>query len=272
MEIFRYELARSWRGTLGWMVAIAAAATLYLSLYGSIADMMTGSDSMLNSLPPALTKSIGFDAISSGAGYAQSTLFGLLGFVLLVIASVVWGTSAVAGAEESGHLELTLAHAVSRTGYFLQMLLALLVRTGLIAATVGVMTFILNEPGSLNLNTSNILPMCVSYWLLGVACGSAALGVGAATGAKRLATGAGATIAVLAYMLNALGKQNPDWEWMLTTSPYHWTFGESPLMNGWDGQGVLWLSLLSLFFILLGWAVFTRRDVAQQTYGQLPTA
>lgn len=88
---------------------------------------------MVSQMPEALTKTVGFDAITTGAGYAQSTLYGLLGFVLITIASISWGSSAVAGAEENGRLELTLAHSVSRSGYYLNMLLALLVRTAAMA-------------------------------------------------------------------------------------------------------------------------------------------
>lgn len=262
MEILRYELAQTWRGTLGFMVAVALAATLYLSLYGSIADMVSGPGSMVSQLPEAFTKTVGFDAITSGAGFAQSSLYGLLGFILITIAAIVWGTTAVAGAEESGHLEITLAHNVSRTSYFFQTFVGLLLRTGAMAVTAGVMTWLLNEPGKLDIEPAHIIPMCISYWLLGLSAGCAALGVGAVSGQKRFATGAGAGVAVVGYVLNALGRQNADWEWMLHASPYHWAFGESPLSNGWDGMGILWLVLLSTAFVVLGWAVFIRRDIA----------
>lgn len=261
LEILRYELARGWRGMLGWMLALSAVATLYLSLYGSIAETLNTSSPLMQSLPPSLMKSLSFDAITSGAGYAQSTLYGLLGFVLLTVASIVWGTAAVAGAEESGSLELTLSHSISRSSYYAQALLTLMVRTGLLAATAGTMTFLWNGPGKLAIDTGNIIPMCISYWLIGLTAGCTALGVGAVFGAKKVAIAAGAGLAVLSYMMNALGRQNPNWEWMLNISPYHWAYGSSPLANGWDGANLLGLALLSAVFVLLGWAVFNRRDI-----------
>ncbi|SDN65407.1 ABC-type multidrug transport system, ATPase component [Cryobacterium flavum] len=53
------------------------------------------------------------DLAATGAGYTQATLFGLIGFLLLSIAATSWGAGALGGDEESGRLELTLAHGVT---------------------------------------------------------------------------------------------------------------------------------------------------------------
>lgn len=81
------------------------------------------------------------------------------------------------------------------------------------------------------------------------------------TGSRKAATGAGAALAVTGYVLNALGHQNPDWEWMHRFSPYHWAFGNSPLTHGLDGAGTLYLALLVGAVIVLGLLVFRRRDL-----------
>jgi ABC-2 type transport system permease protein len=43
------------------------------------------------SLPPELVRTIGYENITTGAGYAQATFFGLTGFFLITIASITWG-------------------------------------------------------------------------------------------------------------------------------------------------------------------------------------
>ncbi|MBF6842443.1 hypothetical protein, partial [Acinetobacter baumannii] len=115
-----------WRGQIGWSLGIALAIGLYLPLFPSLQSPALAQ--LMSSLPIELVNTLGFDQIASGAGYAQSTFFGLIGFVLAAIASTSWGSGFIAGAEESGRLELTLAHAVSRTQYALESAAALVVR------------------------------------------------------------------------------------------------------------------------------------------------
>src|SRR3546814_2524257 len=67
---------------------------------------------------------------SSDVCSSDLTFFGLIGFLLLTIAAISWGSAAIAGAEESGKLELNLAHGVSRTQYALESALAVLVKIG----------------------------------------------------------------------------------------------------------------------------------------------
>ena len=73
LPIFRRLVVDSWRGTLGWTVGVSAALFLYLPLYPSI-----GNDQMaavLDSMPEELIKTLGYENLTSGAGYAQATIF-----------------------------------------------------------------------------------------------------------------------------------------------------------------------------------------------------
>src|SRR5690606_11020155 len=85
LPLTRRLLADSWRGLIGWTVAIIAVLALYLPLYPSIAGSGQLED-LLASMPPSLVNSLGFASIASGTGYAQATYFGLLGFALPAIA------------------------------------------------------------------------------------------------------------------------------------------------------------------------------------------
>jgi ABC-2 type transport system permease protein len=46
---------------------------------------------------------------------------------------------------------------------------------------------------------------------------------------------------VVGYVFNAVGPQSPDVEWPLNLSPYRWTYGNSPMANGWAAAGWLWV-------------------------------
>ncbi|MNR61821.1 hypothetical protein D3C85_1836750 [compost metagenome] len=75
------------------------------------------------------------------------------------------------------------------------------------------------------------------------------------------AVAAGAAVAVLGYVFNALGRQSPDTEWLLNLSPYHWAYGNSPVTNGADWGAAWGLLGISAALVVLAATALHRRDV-----------
>lgn len=241
LPVFRRALADSWRSLIAWTAGVASALFLYLPLFPSIGG--NGQmQQMIETLPPELVKTLGYEQIGTGAGYAQGTFFGLMGVLLFTIAATAWGSGAIAGAEESGKLELNLAHGVSRVQYALESALAVLVRLVWLGAVAALIVIALDDSAKLEIDPPNVF--AASAALIGLAMLSAAfaLAVGALTGRRSLATGAGAGIAVLGYVFNALANQSEDAEALRTVSPYSWAYQNTPLIDGadWGGLGLLW--------------------------------
>ena len=260
LPLFERAFVDSWRSTLGWAAGLAAAIFLYLPLYPSIggsSEML----SMLDALPPEMVRALNYDQITSGPGYTQATMFGLIGFLLMSIASVAWGAAAVGGDEESGQLELTLAHGVTRSQVVLERALALLLRVALLAGLVFVLVTLLNESAGLNIRLQNLAGTSVLFAGLAMLSGSAALVAGAATGRKTAGLAAGAGVAVLGYVFNAVGRQSRDVDWLLNFSPYNWAYGNNPLANGADWAAAGWLWGISAVLVGLGATALSRRDV-----------
>jgi len=261
LALFRRVFANSWRGLIGWIVGLSAALFLSLPLYSSF-----GADgefeAIIDSLPEGLVNTLGYDQLGTGAGYAQGTFFGLIGFVLLTIAVVGWGTSAIASDEENGQLELTLAHAVSRGRVLVERTAAIVAKLAIIGVVIVGIVWALNEPSDLGMEPWHIVAGTVTMLGLTMLSASAAIGVGAMTGSRTWAIGAGAGIAVVGYVLNALGNQSEDVEWLHRFSPYSWAWDENPLAVGADWGALALLYGLSLLLLVAGWLVFRRRDVA----------
>lgn len=260
LPLFTKALADSWRSTLAWAIGLAAATMLYLPIYPSIGGSAQMQD-MINALPPEMTKALNYDQIATGPGYTQATLFGLIGFLLMSLASVGWGAAAVAGDEESGLLELTLAHSVTRVQVVLERALAMTVRTVVLSTLVWVLVLALNGPSKLDINPGNLGGAVVLFAGLALLSGTAALFAGALTGRKTYAVAAGAAVAVLGYVFNALGRQSPDVEWLLSLSPYHWAYGNSPVSNGADWGAAWGLLGISAALVVLAATALHRRDV-----------
>ena len=260
LPLFRRAFFDTWRSTLGWALGLAAAIFLYLPLYPSIGGSAQMQE-MIDALPAEMTKALNYDQIATGPGYTQATLFGLLGFLLMTITSVSWGAAAVGGDEESGQLELTLAHGVRRVQVVLERALALLLRVILLAALVCALVWLLNGPAQLGIELDNLLGATVLFAGLALLSGTAALCAGAVTGRRTFGLAAGAAVAVLGYVFNAVGRQSKDVEWLLNLSPYHWAYGNSPVSNGADWPAAAWLWGISAALVALAAAALERRDV-----------
>lgn len=260
LPLFRRAFFDTWRSTLGWAAGLAAAIFIYLPLYPSIGGSAQMQD-MIDALPAEMTKALNYDLIATGPGYTQATLFGLLGFLLMTIASVSWGAAAVGGDEESGQLELTLAHGVRRVQVVMERALALLLRVALLAAMVCVLVWLLNEPAQLGIELDNLLGATVLFAGLALLSGTTALCVGAVTGRRTYGLAAGAGVGVLGYVFNAVGRQSKDVEWLLNLSPYHWAYGNSPMANGADWGAAAWLWAISAALVVLAAVALERRDV-----------
>ena len=260
MPIFVQALKESWKGLIAWAVALIAIMTLYLSFYSTM-DAGEGMQIFIDQLPSTMVAAFGFGDIGTGAGWAHSTFFGLLGLFVLAAVCVAWGARAIAGDEENGMLELTLAHRVSRSQVYFERLGALVVRLAVLGLVVAGCLMLLDGPNELGLDFANIAPQVLAWAGVGLLCGTLALAVGAITGRRNHAVTAGAGVVVAAYLLNALGNVSADNDWMHLVSPVSWAYQNRPLLNGWDWQGLALLYGVSALFVAAGWLVFTRRDV-----------
>ncbi|MEV7606466.1 ABC transporter permease subunit [Paenarthrobacter sp. NPDC089322] len=260
LPLLTKALTDSWRSTIAWGMGLAAAAMLYLPLYPSIGGSAQ-MQQMIDALPQEMTRALNYDQIATGPGYTQATLFGLIGFLLMSIASVGWGASVVGGDEESGLLELTLAHSVTRVQVVLERALALVVRVAALSLLVFLLVLVLNGPAKLDIDVGHLAGAVVLFAALALLSGTAALCAGALTGRKVYGIVAGAAVAVLGYVFNAVGRQSPDVEWLLNLSPYHWAYGNSPVANGADWGAAGGLLAISAALIAGAALALQRRDV-----------
>lgn len=260
LPVFRRSIRESWRSVIGWSLGIAAVLLLYLPLYPSFGASGQLED-IIKALPTQLIETLGYDQIATGAGYAQSTFYGLMGFLLLTIAAVLWGSAAIAGAEESGRLELDLAHGIGRAQYAAESTIAVLVRLLWLGALSGAIVYALNEPAELGIHPPHIAGAALA--LTGLAFLSATVGLlaGALTGRKAWATGAAAAVAVLGYVFQAVARQSDDLEWLNALSPYAWVYRQPPLKDGVDAGGLLLVWGVAVALAVASAFALSRRDL-----------
>ena len=259
LPVWRKSMRDSRLGLVGWTLGHVGAILLYLPFYPSI-GANTDMQAFFTDFPPEVVTLFGLDQLGSGAAYSQATYFGLTAFLLLAIAAISWGATAIAGDEESGQLELTAAHGVGRTQIVLERALALVTKVVLVVVSASLTVWLLNDYAELALTPANIVAVSLALVGLSVTVGMASLAAGALTGRKTVATTVGAGTAVLAYVLNAV-SQTADLPWLASVSPYHWAFGVSPISNGFDLPGLSLLTLASGVLLVVAVVSFVRRDL-----------
>jgi ABC-2 type transport system permease protein len=260
-SVFAKTLRDGRRGLVGWILGITAVGCLYAAFYPTVNTPEMAE--ALKAYPEGLLDAIGFTDIASAAGYVGSTTFGILGPILVLVFATSLGVSAIAGDEEAGRLDLTLAHPVSRWSVLLQRFGALvvaLVVAGIVLATALVA---ISGPAQLgSIGPANLFAASFQMSLLGVFFGALALGVGAATGRRFLANAAVAVVGVLGFLANNLAPSIEGLEWTRNLSPYFYQAGGIPLRSGLQIEDALVLIVASLVLVGAGGLVFNRRDVA----------
>jgi ABC-2 type transport system permease protein len=259
LPVVRRALRESWRGLFGWSIGIIATLVLYLPLYPSLA----GPDlqALVDSLPEPLIQALGYDQIATGAGYTQASFLGLIGFALFAIAAISWGAQAGGGHEESGRLELDLAHRISRTQFVVEATIAIAIKVIVVSLVGWGAIAVLNSPSQLDINLMNLTWAMASLATLTFAIGMLSFAGGILVGRKSGGVRLGAGVAIASYVLNAVASLVAGADWAAQISPYAWAFGAEPLTTGFDGAGLALMVGLAFLGAITALVSMRRRDI-----------
>lgn len=247
------------RSILWWSVAVAGVGVMYTLFFPMMQTMDTSA--MLSSFPDSVMSALGWDALSSGAGYVHVTVYGLVGMAVLVACGIGAGARLVAGEEEAGLLELELAAPVGRERVYLERLAVLAISVAAPALALLAVLLVLDPVLGLEIPATNLVAATVALWLFGATIGLVSYAVGAVTGRRGVAAAAGAALAVLSYFASWVGPL-AQLDWLARISPYWWYAGERPVVNGADWAGMALLAALAAVAAGVGIAGFSRRDTA----------
>src|SRR5215469_14032704 len=188
-----------------------------------------------------------------------SSIYGLLfgGFVAWM------GGAAVPITIEDGTLDLALSRPITRTSYYLQSWLAVLIGaviiTLVLALGVWIDTFIVSNSG---VNWPWMwVTLLVQWAFLFFAAGLGML-FGSFIDASRTAGGVAVGIIVLGYLINTFGGLSSQLQWLLKISPFYYAPAIDPLINhhlNWWYPVVL--VIVGLICGIAGLVIFNRRDL-----------
>ena len=259
-SVFTKALWDQRRAYLGWLIGLAGTTIMYAAFYP-----MTNTPAMADAMaayPQALLEAFAWSDIISPEGYLDSTVFNLLGPVLLIIFAIAAGSAAIAGDEEAGTLELLIAHPVNRTSVLLQRAAALTVTLFGLGAAVWASLVAIAGPAKLDIAAGKLAAASFHLVLLGLLFGALALTVGALTGRRGIVIGVSASVAVASYLANNLATMVDAIAWVQGLSPFFYTTGGQPLRNGVQFGDAALILAVTLLLLAVAVTAFNRRDVA----------
>lgn len=258
-DIWIKSLWDSRRALLGWMMGLIAVTVVYGAFYPFMAD--PAYSDLLETLPPGLIEAMGWEDFNTAEGYMGAAVFGVLGQVLVVILGVTMGARLLAGDEESGGLELLIAHPVSRSRVLLQRTLTLT----LVMVAAGLAVFLailaLSGPIDLGLPPAHLAAAAFQLALLGLLFGALALAIGGVTGRKGAVIAVTAAVAVMAYLADTMAPMVESLAWVERLSPFDWYDPTEILRSGAASADIALCLAVSAIFVVIGLFGFQRRDV-----------
>jgi len=258
VAVARGQLERRRRALAAWSLALAALSVLYTSFWPAFDD--NALDAMIENLPSEMVEVFGYNSIGTPAGWLTTTVFGLIGPLLLSAFAIALGAGSVAGDEKEGVLAFELAQPIPRHACAIGRLVAGVAQVGVVIAITVIATMAAARIVGMDIGSRQLLgagvalftfvvPWLALSWLIAIASGRRGESIGVATG-----------VAVLSYALHVL-EPVTGYSWMGRVSPFHWYVENEPVIDGVDrGMAIAATGGTALAAIVGCW-LFARRDL-----------
>lgn len=257
--IARLDLLLRRRGTIGYALGMAVYVFVIVALYPTFKDDASLNQfTRGNSTVAALFGATG--SLTSPAGWLNANIYSNFLPLVVLLLTIGYGASAIAGQDEDGTLGLIVTLPLSRRRILAQKaitLVALVVPVGLATALV----VLAGRGFDLSIAANHLIGATIGATVLGIDFGALALFIGALSGNRATALGVTSALAAASYLVSSLA---PVTHWVRPLwfeSLFYWAVGNAQLRTG--------LSLTS-FAVLVGFAIvalgaavkaFERQDV-----------
>ncbi|WP_228372677.1 ABC transporter permease subunit [Demequina maris] len=244
--------------------ALIGVASLWLvAVFGMWAYAGLGDDavSFFDEMPAFYTDLIGINGDAGVAGLMLSMMFNFIGPFVVAGIAISMGAATLAGEENDGTMDVLTTAPRSRSRLFSSKGLAALTIALIVnvLAWLGYLLSILafGDPAS----GVNIGAATVHVTAVALLYGAFAFALGAATGHQRLASGVSTAFLVLSFFAAGLLPMIDGGEDWAKIFPWYYINGAAPLLNGIDWTQVLVLLAIAAALVVVGWAVYVRRDL-----------
>ncbi len=260
--IFKNAFARYRGQIIGWGVSLAALCLFMTRFYRTIEAEKDQYLKIIDAYPKEMMAFFGTsDAMQmfTPAGFLNLEFFSYMSIIIGIFA-ILAGSGMLSGDEESGTMDLVLAHPISRTALFMGRFLAFVVAT-LAIMVLNWIGFLIGLPGSgLGLNAIDIAKPFISLSAVLFLFGTLALVLSMLLPSRRMAAMTSGIVMVASFFVTALANLDKTVEKISKVSPVNYYQGGLAIDGGKWGWA-LGLLGISILFVLIAWWRFERRDI-----------
>jgi ABC-2 type transport system permease protein len=261
LTTLRYTLSSLRGQILGWGLGVAALGLILVPFYDVFMEQQGDFQQMIESYPPELLAFFGGDptSIATPEGFLSMYGFSMLPLIVGIFAVLV-GSGLLANDEESGRLDLIVAHPVSRTGLFWGRVLAF------VGAALGILVLgwlgfsILLGGSSLDVSWGQMALPFLPLLAQTLIYAALALLLSMVLPSRRLAAAGAGVILVTSYFASSLAGLNEGLAMVAQFLPYDYFQGGEAL-DGLNLGSFFGLLAASAALAALAWWRFQRRDI-----------
>lgn len=249
------------RAMLIWGAALGALGALFVALYPSISGSSAGMEQMVSSMPAAMREMVGFGAgaFSSIEGWLSGEMLGFLVPLALSFFPILVASSALAGAEEDGTMDILMGASLSRWQFVVGRFLAAAALLLGIVTIMGAATWLTAVIVDVDLALGSMAAGSLTLWSLCIFFGGLALLLSAVLHRRFLALAIPAALLIVMYFVDALAGSVDFFDTIQPLSAFNY-YG-SAVQNGMDWGNFTVLTGATVVLAGMAVLIFMRRDI-----------
>lgn len=259
VDIALLDLRLRRRALVSYVVGMALYALAIVALYPEFKDFASLDQLTKNgSTIAALFGATG--SLTSPSGWLDANIYENFLPLIMLLITVGYGASCIAGQDEDGTLSLAAILPVSRDSVVLQKIGTLSVQA-LLLAIATMVCVVIGRSFDLAIPLTNLGGLTLGVALLGVDFGLCALAIGSITGSRGTALGITAALAAVSYLVSSLA---PVIAWIHPAryaSLFYWSVGDQQLANGLSLVSAIVLVSIGIVLTIVAVAGFRRLDL-----------
>jgi ABC-2 type transport system permease protein len=245
------------RSLLAWGLPLGAMSAFIVAIFPSIEDSIS---KLVERYPVGLKEAFGIGQLSNVEQYLQAEMLSLIVPLALGYLAVRAVASGLAGAAESGKLDVLLSAPVSRRRLCAAGFLATAAELAAVLLIIGIVTGVGSllagaglQAGPAAAGFANVWPLALLFAGLGVVACAFSLRTSVVTGAV-------AGVLVAMYVIDLVGKLDPGLDWVRDGSVFRY-YGNA-IENGIEPLAFCGVTAAAVALAALGGWLFDRRDIS----------
>ena len=255
-----HDMSLRVRGALIWGASLGALGAVFVAIYPSLAGA-SGMEQMISSMPQAMRDLFGYGAGSfdSVEGLLDGEMLSFIVPLALSLFPILVASSALAGSEEEGTMDVLLSNPVPRWQLVASRSLSAAVLLLGIVAIMGFIIWITALIANVDLSIGSMTAGALSLWPLCIFFGAISMLCSAIFHRRLPAIAVPVAFLVVMYFVDGLASSVGFFDTIQPLSAFYY-YG-SAIQNGIDWANFAGLTAVALVLVGFAMLMFRQRDI-----------